>query len=81
MTKPEDKLVKSIDQLDDSIEQSLAQQGFWPTLWRGIVGALGGIIGTAIALTIIVLLLQKLTGVPFVGNYVTKIVQDIQQNK
>lgn len=74
-------LAQSIGELDDSIEKSLAQNGFWPTLWHGLVGAVGSVIGTTIAITLFVLLLQKLTGVPFVGHYVTKIIQGVQQNK
>lgn len=76
-----EKLDRSIDQLDDTLEKSLEVHGVWPTFGRGIIGALGAAIGGALVITAIVYILQGLTGVPFIGHYVDRLIQGVQQNK
>jgi hypothetical protein len=75
------KLDETMEELDDQLEQSIKAQGWWPTLLRGVIGALGAAVGATLIIGAIVYLLQQLTDAPVFGQYVNGILQQFQQNK
>lgn len=86
--KKTEKLAEAIEDLDNDIaeldttlERTLKSHGIWPTFFRGIIGALGAAIGATLVIALIVFILQKLAGVPFVGDYISTLLNEIQQNK
>lgn len=81
LDKDLEKLDNSIDALDTTLEKSLKSHGMWPTFFRGIVGALGAAIGGAIVITALIYALQHLTGVPYLGDAFSSLLNLIQQNK
>lgn len=76
-----DELDSSVEELDNSIEQLTNKMGFWPTFFRGVIGALGAAIGGALVLGIIVYILQKLAGFPFIGELFQALLQQLLQNR
>lgn len=75
------KLDETMEELDDQLEQTIKTQGWWPTLLRGVIGALGAAMGATLIIGAIVYLLQYLSGTPYLGQYVNEILQQLQQNK
>lgn len=75
------KLDETMEELDDQLEQSIKAQGWWPTLLRGVIGALGAAVGATLIIGAIVYLLQYLSSTPYLGHYVNEILQQLQQNK
>lgn len=87
-TNPSEKLRESIEDLDQNIEdldtkiEELTNRfGFWPTLGRGIIGAVGAALGASLVIGFLVYLMQLLTGLPVVGTIFDGILGVIQQNK
>jgi hypothetical protein len=73
--KTDEKLRESVDELDHSVKKLDTDINklstvfrFWPTLSRSVISAIGAIIATTILLTILVYILQRLTGVPIFGD-------------
>ena len=81
LTKAIENLDDSVEDLDDSIKQSLKLGGWRATFARGIVGAIGAAVGATIIIGLMVYLLQKLAGAPFVGDLFRLLLQQLQQNK
>jgi tetrahydromethanopterin S-methyltransferase subunit G len=83
---PETELKESIEHLDKNVEKldtdiNKLSSGFryGPTFGRGIIGALGAVIGTTILLALIVYILQKLAGVPILGDEFRFFLDKLQQ--
>lgn len=81
LDKDLEKLDDTIDHLDRTLEKSIKSHGFLPTFLRGVIGAVGAAIGGALVIAILVYVLQGLTDAPFVGGYVDKLLNMVQQNK
>jgi phage-related minor tail protein len=74
-SKTEEKLRESVDELDHSVKKLDTDINklsglfrFLPTLGRSIISAIGAVIATTIIVTILVYILQRLTGVPIFGD-------------
>jgi tetrahydromethanopterin S-methyltransferase subunit G len=83
---PENELKESIEHLDKNVEKldtdiNKLSSGFryGPTFGRGIIGAVGAVIGTTILLTIVIYLLQKLAGIPIFGDEFRFFLDKLQQ--
>lgn len=83
MNQPNDteKLTKAIENLDDHVEDLIKEEAFWRSFVKGVIGSVGAAIGATLIIAIIVLVLQKLSGVPIIGNVVHTVLSLIQQKK
>lgn len=81
LTEAIEHLDHDIEELDTKLERHIKVYGWLPTFLRGIVGALGAAVGATIVLGFIVYALQRLVGVPYVGDIIDLILSQVQQNK
>lgn len=76
-----DELDTSVEQLDTKIERLTNVMGFWPTFFRGVIGALGAAIGATLVIALLIYILQALAGFPFVGALFQSLLDQLLQNK
>lgn len=69
LTHEIETLSENVVALDTRVGASVKSQKPMPTFFRGIIGALGAVVGATVVLAIIVYILQALAGVPFVGHW------------
>ncbi len=81
LTQSLENLDESVEDLDQDVRDLTRKYSFWPTLSRGVVGALGAAVGASIVIGLIVYALQALAGFPFIGQGFQTILNQIQQNK
>lgn len=81
LTEAIEDLETDIEDLDQTLEQSLKAQGTFPTFMRGVIGSLGALIGATLVIGLLVYILQKLAGVPFIGHYILTLLNQLQQGK
>ncbi len=81
LTKALESLEDDVEAMDTTLEKSIKAQGYLQTFFRGVAGAVGAAIGATVIIGLIVYILQKLAGVPFIGHFILNILQQLQQGK
>ena len=76
---PSADLIDALHELKTSVDSSNRANTFWPTLMRGVVGSLGAVLGATIVIAIVIFILQKLSGVPFVGQLFQLLLHTLQR--
>ncbi len=81
LTHKIEALNENIASLDTRVAASVKTQRPVPTFMRGIIGALGAVIGATLVFALIVYILQALAGVPFIGHWFDSLVNQITQER
>ena len=72
------ELTQVMKELKDVVDTNNRTQTVWYGFWRGIVAAMGGVIGATVGISLILWLLERLAFLPIVGDFIARIVSLLQ---
>lgn len=69
MSTSEEELKSSIDRLTKIQAALLKNQNYWRSLLHGIVVGVGGTVGAAVAVALMLAILNRIAGIPGIGHW------------